>query len=74
MLYRGGIDIRTMFAEQQWLSWAQLESFMYMSSLVDFLGVMGWRMILKFKQDWNEEVIQQFYTTLEVQAEKEKLI
>ena len=74
MLYRGGIDIRPMHAEQQWLSWSQLECFLYMSSLVDFLGVMGWRRILEFKQDWNEAVIRQFYATLEVRAQKEKLI
>ena len=57
MLYRGGIDVMPMHAEQQWLSGSQLESFMYMSSLVDFLGVMGWRRIIEFKQDWNEVVI-----------------
>ena len=47
---------------------------MHMSSLVDLLGVMGWRRILEFKQDWNEAVIRQFYATLEVCAQKEKLI
>jgi len=39
---------------------------MYISSLVDSLGVMGWRRVLEFKQDWNEAVIQQFYATLEI--------
>ena len=58
MLYQGGIDVRPMHAEQQWLSWSQLESFMYMSSLVNFLGVMGWRRILEFKQDWNKAAIR----------------
>ena len=40
-LYHGGIDIRPMHAEQQWLSWVQLEFFASMGSLVDLLGVMG---------------------------------
>jgi len=66
MLYQGGIDIRPMYMKHQWLSWSQLESFMYISSLVDSLGVMGWRRVLEFKQDWNEAVIQQFYATLEI--------
>jgi len=50
-LYRGGIDIRPMHVEQQWLSWLQLEFFASMSSLVDLLRVMGWRRILEFRQD-----------------------
>ena len=53
---------------------ACLEIFVYMNSLVDFLKVMGWEKILGFRQDWNEAVIRQFYTTLEVRDEKEKLV
>jgi len=30
--------------------------------------------VLGFKQDWNEAVIRQFYATLEVRAQKEKLV
>ena len=55
-------------------SWPQLESFMYMSNLVDFLGVMGCKRILEFRQDWNEAVIPQFYAMLVVRVQKEKLI
>ena len=34
MLYRGGIDIRPMYMEHQWLSWPHLESFMYKFNIV----------------------------------------
>jgi len=63
-----------MYTEHPWLSCSQLESFMYMSSLVDSLRVMGWRRVLEFKQDWNDAVIRQFYATLEVRSKDENLI
>ena len=42
--------------------------------LVNSLRVMGWKKILEFQQDWNEVIIWQFYSTLEVHAQKEKLV
>ena len=63
-----------MHVEQQWVSWSYLESFTHLANLMDMLGVMGWRDVLAFRQDWNELVIHQFYATLEVRAWKEKLI
>ena len=63
-----------MHTEQQWLSWPCLDIFVYMNSLVDSLKAMGWEKILGFQQDWNEAIIRQFYATLEVRADKEKLI
>ena len=51
-----------------------LESFGHMAVLDDMFRAMGWRNVLGFKQDWNEAVIRQFYATLEVRAQKEKLV
>ena len=56
-LFRGGLDIRPMHVEQQWVSWGYLESFMQMRSLVDMFRGVGWRNVLGFKQDWNEAVL-----------------
>lgn len=47
---------------------------MQMASLVDMFRGIGWRNELGFKKDWNKVVIQQFYATLEVRAQKEKLV
>lgn len=73
-LFRGGIDFRPMHTEQEWLSWPYMESFMQMRDLVGRFHSIGWRKVLEFQHDWNEAVIRQFYTTLEVRAQKEKLI
>ena len=51
-----------------------INTYAQMADLVDMFKVMGWNKVLEFRQDWNEAVICQFYATLEVQAENEKLI
>lgn len=73
-LYRGGIDTRPMYTDQQQLDWFYLKSFSYMSSLIDSLKTLGWKRTLRLHQDWNEAVIRQFYATLEVHDEEEKLL
>ena len=45
-LYHGGIDMRPMHTEQQWLSWPYLEIFYYMNSPVSFLKAMGLAKVL----------------------------
>ncbi|KAG0542208.1 hypothetical protein BDA96_02G083600 [Sorghum bicolor] len=73
-LFRGGLDIRPMHLDQQWVSWSYLERFVHVRSLVDMFEGVGWRNALGLKQDWNEAVIRQFYATLEVRAQKEELV
>ena len=65
-MYQGGIDIRSMHSNQLWLCWAYLRTCTQLADLVDMLKVMGWRKVLEFHQAYNETVIHQFYTTLEV--------
>jgi hypothetical protein len=45
-----------------------------MASVVNYFQAMGLRGMMELHQDWNEMVIRQFYATLEVIKNKEKLI
>jgi len=45
-----------------------------LDGLVEKLKVMGCKKVLGFCHGWDETVICQFYTTLEVHAENEKLV
>ena len=45
-----------------------------MNSLVKSLKAMGWKKISELQQDQIKAIIWQFYATLEVHAQKEKLV
>ena len=44
-----------------------------MTELVDRFETMGLTNFLQHRCDWNETVVRQFYATLEINMEKEKL-
>ena len=73
-MYQGVNDIRPMHSDQQWLCWAYLQTRIQLVGFVEKLMVMGWKKVLEFQNDQNETVIRQFYATLEVHAETEKLM
>lgn len=72
-LFQGGIDVRLVHTEQEWLSWPYIGTSEQMNGLVEMFRIIGWWKVVEFQHDWNEAVIWQFYTTLEVRAQKESL-
>jgi hypothetical protein len=62
-----------MHVKQQWVNWTYLEKHLQMAPMVEMFRVMGWRRAICLKQNWNEAVIRQFYATLEVRMDKERL-
>lgn len=59
-LFRGGLDTRPMYKKHRWVSWAHLENFPQMASVVNYFEAMGLRGMMDLHQDWNELVIRQF--------------
>jgi hypothetical protein len=46
-----------------------LGAYVEVTGLVHRLKALGWKKLLGFHHAWNENVIHQFYATLEVHAE-----
>lgn len=63
-----------MFAAPRWLLWEHLKAYAPTAELVKKLHTLGWKKVLGFHHGWNEAVIRQFYATLEVHKDSERLI
>ena len=59
--------------KSRWINWAYLEEFPRINDLVKHSQGMGLRKVMGSTHNWNESVICQFYTTLEVDMEDKHL-
>ena len=59
--------------KSRWNNWAYLEEFPRINDLVKHFWGMGLRKVMGFRHNWNGSVIHQFYATLEVDMEDERL-
>lgn len=72
-MYRGGLDKRPMYKKHRHVVWDYLENFPQLRSVVHALDAMGLKHMIQLGQDWDDDVIRQFYATLEVRMKQEKL-
>ena len=70
--YFGHLVKKTVFKHQT-IDLAYMRSQPVMSELVDRIEQMGLANFLQHRCDWNEIVIRQFYATLEISMEEEKI-
>ena len=59
--------------KSRWINWAYLEEFSRIKDLVQHFRGMGLRKVMEFMHNWNESIVCQFYATLEVDMEDERL-
>ena len=59
--------------KHQTIDLGYMRSHPVMTELVDRFETMGLTNFLQHRCDWNETVIRQFYATLEINMEEEKL-
>ena len=59
--------------KSRWNNWAYLEEFPRIKELVQHFQGMGICEVMEFKHNWNESVVRQFYATLEIDMEDERL-
>ena len=59
--------------KSRWINWAYQEEFPRINDLVQSFQGMGLRKVMEFRHNWNESVLHQFYATLEVNMEDERL-
>ena len=65
--------VKKIIYKHQTIDLAYMRSHLVLTELVDRFENMGLANFLQHRCDWNETVIRQFYATLEISMEEEKL-
>ena len=65
--------VKKIIYKHQNIDLAYMRSHLVLTELVDRFENMGLANFLQHRCDWNETVIRQFYATLEISMEEEKL-
>jgi len=68
-----GHMVKKIIYKHQTIDLAYMRSHLVLTELVDRFENMGLANFLQHRCDWNETVIRQFYATLEISMEEEKL-